>query len=237
MDEDQIKIEYQRDGTTYSGVISRPTPEPDATQEVLYFTGWEFRQIVRELHLWMVRRPSASMVWIRRDVPPHAPYRLEDWLVRMIHVDPVAAIRAMSPAPVTINIRDIAKQHDKGGVLQVAHDVIADAFGDWVYIEVGPDTRVATCVCCGRSATLSSRDVTQNPFINCGRCGMKMWLEQTDDPHWTRVKTESLLQYGWDRYCIPRRWNPNGQWISTAELAAMYETFKKEREACSQEKV
>lgn len=233
MAEDRILIEYQRDGTTYSGTLSRPSREPSTTEETLHFTGWEFRKIIRELHVWMVAHPNKDMIWVRRDIPPHTPYKLEEDLVQLIHVDPVRAVRAMSPAPVRVHIRDEVAVTEHQAV-RVGHDVIADAFGDWVYVTATPDARTASCLCCGKDAAVKDSEPGSDPVITCERCGMRVWAHRTGNPRWLRVSTEALLHFGWGRYFIPRGWNPHGQWISAAELAAMYDTFKKERKECSQ---
>jgi len=233
-----LTIRYRREGTTYSGELW------DGTQ----FSGWEFRKIIGRIHermLAIIAIDTPSVTFIRSDLKIERPYRLEEALCQLIKTDPVAAVRFMSPNPVTIRIRDnppVKRELDRkstepqeltGSILVVGHDVLADTFGYWVYTSRIKDRSKAECLVCGRWASLEESGELK--VLNCQECGAPPLLLELANDKWLRLKTTELINFatlsGLERLFIPRNWgySMGGPWVDVSRLAEKYTQFKKEK--------
>lgn len=142
----------------------------------------------------------------------------------------VDALRSVSyePSPSTTSSRPAVSAPVKMVIppLRAGHDVLADAFGEYVYLTRRPDGSV------------------ENPFTGRwdGEPGVLRapggWTSLATyytTPNWAVVLTDALLYVGNKnssaRYWIPRAWNPAG-WVTHESLAAKYAEFRKEVEEC-----
>lgn len=154
---------------------------------------------------------GAVAVMQRTDVAGSRPLVLESAVVDLLRTDPAAAIRAMSPAPRTVVVRDTVAPVDAVNVrLRVGHDTLADSFGDFVYLRL-------------------REGLVESPVTGRWVAPKELPLEtEACGERWYRVVTRALLALGKDRYYLPRSWNTDGPWVSHVALAERYDNFCKE---------
>lgn len=219
-------VKVSRDGTLYSGSVATPRGSI-ALADVPY------SRIIELLHQEIKDDPEAAVLWARREVQNPEPELLEQWLVDSIKRDPSAAVAAMSPTPVVLDLRDTRPQELAGSILRSGHDILADAFGDWIYIARSEDGK-ADCPLCGRwhksLATLDNGATTAD-VIECNAATRQLALERASDA-WFRIKTYLLLRIPVERFFINCRWSwlMGGPWLTAQQLLAKFDRFKKERD-------
>lgn len=215
-----VILAYRRDGEVCNGQILRDTIPITA------IVNMPFHKMISALSKDLKMGPTDRCIFRRLERPELKDFVLDDQFTDLIRKDPLTAIRMMSfEARVPMNMNKVKKIED-GPSLTVAHDALADTFGDLVYIR--RDDNKAECPLCGDWADVVDGEGVR---LECFGCGNPRLTEIADlSERWAGVRVEHLLQDGAVELFLPRAWNKNGNWIGRDELAAKYEEFIKERE-------
>lgn len=224
----KIAVDYARADECYDAYIV--TSNIDTPARTL--SGVPFKDIIGALHemLNAADQPCNSIEFSRREAPNVKPMRLPDSLIDLVKTDPVTAIRALTPSPVTVVVKDEDEQDTEPDELsfssiQVGHDTIADSFGDYIYARCR--NHKVECVACGRWVP-----VQETTFVvNCNECSISLSGEIVGTDWW-RTKAHDALNLDKSKFYISRPWNTLGPWISKIELQELIDSFEKEKREC-----
>lgn len=220
-----IRLEYRRIGTSYSGVITVQVETTSGHFCDYGFVDYPYSRMMSRLAKTIQKYDEVTVVFVRTELK-YASYELDQKVIALLRSDPALAIRSMSVEPIRVIVRDKPTSLP-AGLLRVGHGTLAASFGDEVYCAVRSDT--IECPVCGRWSRATVKDIMcMNPA-----CFLRLRGKRVGVP-WFAVKTEDVLGANAPRYFLPRPWNPSGGWITREELSELYRTFQKEREECSQ---
>ena len=182
----------------------------------------------------LIKHPEADAVIQRIDRDGLVPYNLERKTTELFRTDPVAAITAMSspfgsPSTTIQRVKEEAQLPVSSG-LRVGHDVLADSFGDEVYVRLNSERMSVECPCCGFWAVVGKGFTMACANPSCAIHKVQTSF-QSPTARWATFKTTDLLAMQSSRYYFPRAWNV-GSWISWADLNDKYEQYKKEKASC-----
>lgn len=220
-----IELTYTRYEGLYSGEVWVQVYPTRGKVRELDFSLLPFNRMMAKL-AEVVRRFDNATVRLQRGEIPGSSYKLDEGMVALLKTDPAAAIRSMMFEPITVMIRDEQKRISQS-LLRVGHDTIAASLGDDVYCAILEDK--LECPGCGRW----SKFQTISAGCSNSSCGIQLFGKVVGNS-WFIVSTELLLELNLPQYYLPRDWNPTKGWISWLDLHTMYETFKEERDQCSQ---
>lgn len=241
----QASLTYKRDGLFYAGRILFDTEEYS-------FDNMTFAQMIGELHTFLAEHPDVDDVAFCREERPGFPARLENNMVGLIRSDPVTAIREMSPPARVVDMRAARKKIQErfdqdlldtepvppamttmpssGGALRAASATLADAFGEFIYLNRRGNT--VECPFCGRWKCIIACTAPT------GHCSCKRFIpgrvieRAGQETGWFRVRTTCILANHLDRFFLPMTWNINGPWIDHEDLLDAYRKYVEEREQC-----
>jgi hypothetical protein len=226
-----IKLEYGRAGETYHGSYQVKNREDGEglllVESIDPFSGYTFARMMSVLARH-IRECSEVDVVLARHEAKGSEYKLDADTVELLRADPAAAISSMTHEDRTVMVRDRKSSRPPLGLLRAGHDTVAAAFGDELYVSVN-DLGRFECPGCGRWSPVMTH---VSAACDNNVCRLKI-AGRTHGTTWFSTSTESLLNKGLSRYCLPRPWNPSG-WIRREDLRAMFEAYKKERDQCNQ---
>jgi hypothetical protein len=231
----KLEARFSRKGEVYSG--SFLSYDGDEQLYSIDFCDLSFRGIIVDLHRLLVELPEDTvLVFQRMDRPGLAKVTLEEETTRLIREDPVAAARAMSPAPVVVNLKDqqAAMGKPMKKLLRVGRDTLAAAFGDVIYCTMRRGGLVE-CPICGRWGRCSVDSTTQNGYFHCANCSAAIPGKSypQEDGGWWGIDMRVLLRETTsDSLYLPRDWNTTGPWIGRSDLQEKYDEYLKEKERC-----
>lgn len=247
----RILLNYSRNDTTFDGTIT--ISSDDDVTRVRPFASKTFAQMMREVHLALMEYPNYELVFSRGESRHFREYVIEEPLRVLLRDDPVAAIRELSPANVTVDMRTRRKKaaeefSDRVTIespapsstvpsglspLPAGHDTIAESFGDEVYLRTRGD--LVECPCCGRwQGTLRAYPTAVDMYCPCQfLVPGKVVTREGSARGWFAVRTQTLLSSNRERYFLPRAWNPNGGWIKHEDLLVLFTSYMKEKMECS----
>ena len=234
----ELLLSFKRDGETWDGSIAIDAATPAA------FAGLSFKRLIASVSdaLHAAGEPLPKVLLQRTDHEGLLPYVLDEATVRLIHDDPVAAFTAMSTrydSPGNVLARMHA-QPQKPRLLTVGHDVLANAFGDYLYTRVRKhELECPGCGFWGMYATpglLADKDragdVFKTIFVCRKKCLNRFPVTCTDT--WAYVSTAYLLdETNLAGFFFPRGWNEGKPWVSRERLTAMFDAYKAEKESAS----
>lgn len=114
-----------------------------------------------------------------------------------------------------------------GEPLPAGYEVMAEAFGDFVFLHAD---LVVMCPCCSTPAQLTrlSRD-----YLVCTKC--MFWepcLIVEGVQRWVIFPTELLLTRAHKRLYLPTAWNSVNPWMDREKLEEKYNEYLKEKKEC-----
>ncbi len=104
--------------------------------------------------------------------------------------------------------------------LRIGSDTLADAFGDFIYLVCRRGE--VECPVCGKWCH------DAHGRFQCD-CGAQFAAKLSG--RWAAIRTDELIHLA-DQFFLPRAWNKEPPYITSAALRALYDTFKQEREEC-----
>ena len=222
-----LRLSYGRTGEVYDGTIWAQIEPTRGFISVLEFEKFSFPRMMSKLAEAIRKYDEVDVTLVRLEVRG-SDYKLDSETVKMLRIDPAAAISHMMPESRVVVIRDERKPRSEppSGLLRAGHETIAAAFGDNLYCTVNGESK-AECPGCGRWSVVG----TKSFYCNNKQCNIHASGVLTGRA-WFVLSTDEVLNLKLPKYYFPRSWNPKRGWISWPELNAMYETFKKEREEC-----
>jgi len=239
-----IVLQYRRepDDLTSGRIVLLPgerANDPDATAHGLeVFERLEYKKVLTLLARAVTAYPEARVVFLRTDRPGLLPYVLDAETTKLLRMDPVAAIHAMTyEVPAFKSVRPPrATTPIEPAPLHVGYDTLADGFGENVYVRLRADS--IECPGCGFWGKFVGREEQNDKLFQCEkRCwssGIYLHLRLVTSTHWAAIHTEELLASPLERFYLPHAWNEGRAWISREELLDKYLTYKKEKEGiCS----
>lgn len=219
-----ISLSYRHDaGDTCTGFIKvRTTTDGSAPSGVGWRTPFEkisFRAMMSNVARYLQGSLTKTVTVQRTDREGLAPVPLPTELVELLRNDPVAAIRALSPPPQTVNIgRSVPTR--VAPVFVAGHDTLSEAIGENVYSRLNANNEVE-CPGCGYWS------VASEPFA-CRRCSLASGVTYTAS--WAVFSVADLLALDRPRYYLPRAWNKYGIWITKGDLEQEYINWLKAKE-------
>ncbi len=111
--------------------------------------------------------------------------------------------------------------------LPAGYDVMASAFGDYVYLHADI---VINCPCCSTPAMISrlSRD-----YLVCARCGFwEPCLVVEAAQRWVVFPTQLFIDKPHKRFYFPTAWNDKTPWMEREQLEEKYAEYLKEKKEC-----
>lgn len=161
-----------------------------------------------------VEKEEKIGVTVRRSDLSQPPMRLDEGTILMLHADPVAVIRTLSPSPVKVLLRRV----DPATLspLRIGYDALASTFGDELFIRRRGDQ--VECPCCGRWANIGVS--TPNPASVCRSmaCGAKLPVALRSDRWASLAITSLLVDPDREKFFFPREWNKPGPWVTREDL-------------------
>lgn len=218
----EVYLEYRRVGEKSTGRLY-VMQGGQLQQGVFQFENLAFDAMLYELARKLALHADASVYLLRTDRSGCLPYKLDDGTVALLRADPVSMAQALTVAgsPSSLLLRAQQAQERVVMPLRVGVDVLADAFGEVVYVRLS-DGEVE-CPGCGFWSPLDA-----GGFRCRKRCHVQ--LDIATAGRWATVPVTSLLASPLQRFYLPRVWNTQ-LWITKDELAKLYQAFISEREA------
>lgn len=249
-------LEHRRVGHLYEGSIQLDDGQ------CWIFSDASYESMLRQLSDVMNEYDTESVVFKRTDKEGLNLVELDAFTTKLIRNNPVQAAKQMSPAPRVVHIKSKVKVGDELHVeavvqetasvdsikvtLNSGHDVLADAFGDLIYMRLKDN--IIEFPFDGRwkeFTTYRPANVDQEalhiPEYRYASTKVMTWISPWRvSAEWAVIPASTLLEVGKvqkiDRYFLPRAWNTSGPWISHADLKLRYEEYQKEKEAtCSKD--
>jgi hypothetical protein len=241
-----VHLEYCRDGDLSTGCIYLRDARGGVAERS------EFTRIAFEDMLLRAARlldsaatpgepgARARVVLRRTDRAGLLPYVLDAATVDLLRHDPLAAIASMTYRTTAPLVSPLAREVPPPGapVLKAGTDVLADAFGDDIWVRVrGAELE---CPGCGLWGTFASpalaesrREVLKVVFACSKRCSVR--VVAACHARWASVRVDELLLTAAARFYLPRAWNTDGPWITRQALSKTYQDYltEKEQAECS----
>lgn len=224
----EVLLSYRRVGEGYTGALCG-----------VEFHDVSYASMMMATSLRLQEDPDAHLILQRTDRPNLMPASLSPAQLLLLREDPLRYIKQTSASDVVIDLRGSKQGHParipRSGGLRTGHDTLAAAVGSRVYLRLrGTDSACRVeHVGTGRWVALSDF-LREFSALSSHHHAWDLHFI-TDTSGWLSVSTELLLGFDLDRFYLPREWNPNGNWITKAELQALYERFKKEKDECHSE--
>ena len=225
----ELQLHYARTGELHHGRILSCVRHTRGLITKLEFDGYSFSRMMSKL-AGFARECDAVGITIHRLEMADTHYRFTEEMLEAFKEDPAAVISSMQQPDRVVVIRDEQRRRASSpptGLIRAGHDTLAAALGERTYIRQNEDK--FECPSCGRWCRIFT------PVLFCSLGDCKYTLEKKlAGQSWITVSTEELLAKNFDRYYLPREWNPSRGWITHAELKEMYEQYIKEKNECSQ---
>jgi hypothetical protein len=233
----RIDLEYRRDGETFSGRLSGIDEGSGFSTNFFSYT---FAKMFRDVHLLLVEHRDAVVVLHRLERPGLPGYELDRETLELLRVDPVAAIKSMSPTMRLSTLPSAKRQPDQTipaplNNLRIGSETLADAFGDRVLLRCRTSTTTVPgqveCPKCGR---YKAEYFANTGDVSCSAC--RFFIPARDlgknpsETGWVSVSIRCLLAAHLARYFLPRGWNETSPWISHEDLANKYEDYLLKKE-------
>lgn len=189
----------------------------EKSKQRIGFEDFSFARAVRRFAGIAIEHPEAALFMMRLEQKPKpVAMHLNEAQSKALREDTEAFIQELSPPPQRVVIRKTSTVSVGDAVtFKAGADVLADAFGDEVYIR--------------RRGEMYESPITGR-WVSAGEIGA--WTLSVNES-WASVPTHLLLAEKKDRYFLPRAWNTSGPWISHADLEKKYFEYLKEK-ACTE---
>jgi len=169
--------------------------------------------------------PEAGGTIQRTDREGLVPFHLGELELERFRTDPAGAIRAM-----TFTSSRVVKTESVNAMQPVpaALDALVDIFGDVLWLRVFDTKGGSYAVEC----PVTAKSVLLNVSVLHLPDGQVLHFTELNyaSQGWAGVPTTELLLRGYERYFLPRAWNPSGAWITWADLNSKNKDFEQERE-------
>lgn len=233
----EVILEYKREGQQSTGCIRL---RASSHENVLFeFEQLDFEPMLYKFAEALQENPEAAGVLQRIDRPGLVPYVLDERIVSLFRIDPVAAVKSMSvpygsPSNTVKRVQEEKSPVTSG--LRAGHTTLADAFGEELYSRYDKDRDRVECPCCGIWGSITVKDADGGFFLSCKNPACvsfdKPLAMQRRNGRWASFPTFALLATHSERFYFPRAWNDGRVWISWEGLNNKYEQFQKEKKAC-----
>lgn len=229
---DDLMLIYQPDGPLFTGLIlygDTKSGERGAAP-MLAFEKVSFATMIAHLAGQVSEFIASNQkigATVRRTDLNQPALRFSEETLLLMHSDPVAVIRSMSPAPTKIFLKRVDPATTSP--LRVGYDAIAATFGDELCIRRRVDQ--VECPCCGRWAR-TGKEIGKcselGYVLQClnRSCGVALPITPRSD-RWASVRAEELLLQDVDRFFFPREWNKPGPWITREDLEKKHKDWLK----------
>lgn len=226
----RVDLEYRRAGEAFSGRL-RGLGD-DGSGFSTDFFNYSFAQMMRALHLVLVEYKDAFVLLHRLERPGLVGYELDKETLELLRIDPVAAIKLMSPTVGSSTLPSPKTKSDKTipspqNFLRIGSETLAEAFGETVLVRCR--TGRAECPKCGRYRA----DYAERAgVIACVTCDFFVPATPLGGmSEWVSVSVPDLLATQLERYFLPREWNKDPPWIFFDDLNQKYQEYllKKKR--------
>lgn len=211
----KVILQYGRVGDLSSGQVFVISEEP------IFSKHFEELSFDRMLYLLAgkIQEAGECEVWFVRADRQGSAFKLDALTVELLRSDPVAGAKTfnvLAGPPTFEKMREAEVLAPPP--LRAGFDVLADAFGERVYLRVSFGD--VECPGCGFYGQAKS--------FQCQKgCLISLPLELGE--RWAGVAVTDLLATGLSRFYLPRLWSP-APWITRDDLDKRYQDFVKERE-------
>jgi hypothetical protein len=215
---DDLMLVFEPDGPLFTGrvLLGDRGGERGAvavsTFEKISF-GLMIARLAEQVSTFVEKEEQIGVTLRRTDLAQPA-MRLDEETILMLHADPVAVIRTLSPSPVKI----VARRPDPATMspLRIGYDAIASTFGDEVFIRRRGDQ--VECPCCGRWADVKGDSAVCRSMACMARLPVTMRSDR-----WASLPVPSLLvDEDREKFFFPREWNKPGPWVTREDLEKQY---------------
>lgn len=221
----QIILKYKRmDADKTVGLIVHKSSEK-WEDEVVAFSSMDWVPMMTLFAKALQEYPEAGGTIQRTDRAGLVPFHLGAIELERFRTDPAGAIRAM-----TFTSSRVVKIESVNAMQPVpaALDALVDIFGDVLWLRVFDAQGSSYAVEC----PVTAKSVLLNVNVLHLPDGQVLYLidQSYMTQGWAGVSTTEVLLRGYERYFLPRAWNPSGAWITWADLNSKNKDFEQERE-------
>ena len=243
MNADVILLSYKRahelvnDEHLMSGSIELFN-ENEKLEDQYVFGEVSFARMMSAVSERLRQHREAKVVIHRLENSALHPIILGDEMRALLRDDPVAAIR-------TMHVKRGQRAMEAQPVLRSGFDTLSDAFGERIYLRL--QSGMAEDPLTGKMLTLAYGEKS-GWRIRGDKDDWQSWLpiempgapntmdggELTDflvTARWATVSVADLLATSESKFFLPRRWNPDGQWVTREALSERLEKFNKEKQS------
>lgn len=231
---DDLILVYRPDGALFTGRVlfgngggsERGATSLDDFEKIPFPT--MIAKLAEHVSPFVGREEKINVLARRLDLPNQPVFRFDDEMVNLMHADPAAVIRILSPAPIKVFIK---KPAVVGSPLRVGYDALAETLGTSVYIRRRGDQ--VECPGCGRWAPIRVGTPDPQLIVSCclsSACKATLRITYRND-RWASVRVKTLLvDPEREKFFLPREWNSPGPWVTREDLEKKYSDWLKIKE-------
>lgn len=226
---DNVILEYCRVGEFYDGEVRTQVARKR-------FEHATFSDMMQEVHGWLLGNPAFGLSIQRTDRDGLMPVQLPRDALELLRTDPLRYIKLHSVSPRVVDLRSKSNQRvsalvagerytmPKATGLRAGCRTLAAAFGETIYLRM-------------RNTFIEHPGTgrwIKYPELERTLGTTKMELLITDDSKgmgWATIPLNDLLATKFDRFYLPRDWNPYGGWITRKQLDELHAQFVEEKGA------